>query len=129
VLPEETLGHYADWLRLGTNDLYRLNNLRSENAVRVGTRLKMEFSKVDQARFETRRQQFHSNLQSQYFAAWRISETTSYRIKQSDSLGGLARANDIPMWLFRQYNPGVDAARIQVGQTVVIPKVQRLTGN
>lgn len=129
VLPEETLGHYADWLRLSANDLYRLNNLRSENAVRVGSRLKMDFGKVEQARFEARRQAFHSNLQSQYFASWRISETTNYRIRQSDSLAGLARANDIPMWLFRQYNPGVDAARIQVGQTVVIPKVQRLGGN
>jgi membrane-bound lytic murein transglycosylase D len=129
VLPEETLGHYADWLRLSSNDLYRLNNLRSQNAVRVGTRLKLDFSKVDQARFESRRQQFHSNLQSQYFASWRISDTANYKIRQSDSLAAVARANDIPMWLFRQYNPGVEPSRIQIGQTVVIPRVQRLSAD
>ncbi|MES2605753.1 MAG: LysM peptidoglycan-binding domain-containing protein [Pseudomonadota bacterium] len=127
VLPEETLGHYADWLRVDSKELYSLNSLRSENAVRVGSKLKLDFTRVDRERFQTRRQQFHSNLQSQYFAAWRISETTNYRIKQSDSLAGLARSNDIPMWLFRQYNPGVDISRIQVGQTIVIPKVERLT--
>jgi membrane-bound lytic murein transglycosylase D len=129
VLPEETLGHYADWLRVSSNDLHRLNNLRSQNAVRVGARLKLDFSKVDQARFESRRQQFHSNLQSQYFASWRISDTANYKIRQSDSLASVVRANDIPMWLFRQYNPELNPGRIQIGQTVVIPKVQRLAGN
>jgi len=127
VLPEETLGHYADWLRVSSKDLSTLNGLSSEKAVRVGSKLKLDFSKVDREKFESRRQQFHSNLQSQYFAAWRIRETNNYRIKQSDSVAGLARSNDIPMWLFRQYNPGVDPARIHVGQTIVIPKVERLT--
>ena len=96
--------------------------------MQIGSRLQLDFTKVDQARFETRRQQFHSNLQEQYFSAWRISETTDYRIRQSDSVAGLARSNDIPMWLFRQYNPGINPARIQAGQTVVIPKVVRLGG-
>lgn len=128
VLPEETLGHYADWLRVSNNTLTDLNGLKSDRAVQVGSRLKLDFSKVDRARFEARRQQFHSNLQAQYFAAWRISETANYRIRQSDSVAGLARSNDIPMWLFRQYNPGVNPARIQVGQTIVIPKVERLGG-
>lgn len=128
VLPEETLGHYADWLRVNSNALTGLNGLKSENSVQIGSRLQLDFTKVDQARFETRRQQFHSNLQEQYFSAWRISETTDYRIRQSDSVAGLARSNDIPMWLFRQYNPGINPARIQAGQTVVIPKVVRLGG-
>lgn len=125
VLPEETLGHYADWLRVSSKALMSLNGLKSENAVRIGARLRLDFSKVDRARFEARRQQFHSNLQAQYFSAWRISETTNYRIRSSDSVASLARSNDIPLWLFRQYNPTVNPARIQVGQTIVIPKVER----
>ncbi len=127
VLPEETVGHYADWLRLNTKDLYSLNGLHSEKAVKVGASLKLDFSKVDRDRFESRRRQFHSNLQAQYFSAWRISETNSYQIKNSDSLAAVVRSNDIPMWLFRQYNPGVDASRLQAGQTVLIPRVERLT--
>ena len=128
VLPEETLGHYAGWLRVSNDVLTGLNGLQSENAVQVGSHLKLDFSKVDRTGFETRRQQFHSNMQARYFSAWRISETSNYRIRQSDSVAGLARSNDIPMWLFRQYNPGVNPASIQVGQTIVIPKVERLGG-
>jgi hypothetical protein len=30
------------------------------------------------------------------------------------------------MWLFRQYNPEVEAARIQIGQMVVFPVVERV---
>ncbi len=129
VLPEETIGHYADWLKLNSKELYSLNGIHSEKAVKVGARLKLDFSHVDRDRFESHRRQFHTNLQAQYFSAWRISETSSYKIRNNDSLASLVRSNDIPLWLFRQYNPGVDAARIQVGQTVVIPKVERLAAN
>ena len=127
VLPEETVGHYADWLRVTSKDIYSINGWHADKAVKVGAALKLDFSKVDRDRFESRRRQFHSNLQAQYFTAWRISETSSYKIRNSDSLAMLVRSNDIPLWLFRQYNPGVDMSRVQVGQTVVIPKVERLT--
>jgi membrane-bound lytic murein transglycosylase D len=129
VLPEETLGHYADWLRVSSKDLYSLNKLRSENAVRAGMPLKLDFSRVDRERFAARRQQFHTSLQAQYFNAWRVLEITAYQVQPSDSLAALASTNAIPLWLFRQYNPGVDLSRVQPGQSVAIPKVERLGGN
>ncbi|HTQ98349.1 MAG TPA: LysM peptidoglycan-binding domain-containing protein [Candidatus Acidoferrum sp.] len=128
VLPEETVGHYADWLRVQSKDLYKLNKLKEGKNVKIGARLKLDFTKVDREKFETRRRQFHSNLQTQYFAIWRISDTANYQLKGNDSLGQLVRTNDIPLWLFRQYNPGIDPAHVQAGQTVVIPKVERVGG-
>jgi len=38
----------------------------------------------------------------------------------------LVRSRSVPMWLFRQYNPDVDAGRIQIGQVVVFPVVERV---
>ena len=41
-------------------------------------------------------------------------------------LVNLARERSVPMWLFRQYNPDIDAGRIQIGQVVVFPVVERV---
>lgn len=127
ILPEETLGHYADWLLVDSKQLLQANKLRSSAGVRVGERLALDFSKVDQAAFGKKRRDFHNRLQEKYFAAWRIRDTEQYSIRQSDLVMSLAQKRDIPMWLFRQYNPAVDISRVKVGQVVVFPVVERIT--
>lgn len=126
ILPDETPGHYADWLKLDANRLLALNGRKNAANVRVGERFKLDFSKVDQATFMEKRRKYHNDLQARYFAAWRIRDTEQYSIKQSDLLMRLAQQRDIPMWLFRQYNPGVDISLVRVGQVVVFPVVERI---
>jgi membrane-bound lytic murein transglycosylase D len=127
ILPEETLGHYADWLLVESSRLLQANKLRSSAGVRVGERLALDFSKVDQAGFAQKRRDFHNRLQAKYFASWRIRDTEQYSIRQKDLVMSLAQKRDIPMWLFRQYNPAVDISKVQVGQVVVFPVVERIT--
>ena len=128
VLPEETLSHFADWLRVSSSDLLTLNGLKSDRNVRVGQRLTLDFSKVDQDKFASRRRLYHSALQAKFFNGWRISDTANYQLKASESLGQVVRQGDVPLWLFRQYNPGLDISRVQAGQTVVMPRVERVIG-
>jgi membrane-bound lytic murein transglycosylase D len=127
ILTDETMGHYATWLGTTSVALRNLNQLRASAAVRVGDRFKLDFSKVDRAGFEAKRKQYHGDLQTQYFASYRIRDTESYSIKRSEVLGSLASARSIPMWLFRQYNPDVNASRVREGQIVVFPIVEKVT--
>lgn len=122
----ETLGHYADWLGIRTQVLRNINGLAFRDPVMIGDRLKLDFSRVDRATFENRRRQFHRDLQQQYFANYRIQQTEEYSIKRRDFLSNLTRQRSVPMWLFRQYNPEVDFERLQIGQVVVFPVVQRV---
>ncbi len=122
----ETLGHYADWLGIRTQTLRNLNGLAYRDPVMIGDRLKLDFSEVDQATFETRRRQFHRALQQQYFTTYRIQQTEEYSIQRRDFLETLTRQRSVPMWLFRQYNPEVNFERLQIGQVVVFPVVQRV---
>jgi membrane-bound lytic murein transglycosylase D len=124
---DETLGHYAGWLQVSSADLRRANGLNSSATVRIGNRLKLDFSKVDRASFLQKRRDYHANLQALYFATWRIRDTENYSIKNRDLLVTLAQRRSIPLWLFRQYNPGVDADALRVGQVVVFPVVERIT--
>ncbi|MDG2090878.1 MAG: LysM peptidoglycan-binding domain-containing protein [Gammaproteobacteria bacterium] len=122
----ETLGHYADWLGIRTQVLRNLNGLVYRDPVMIGDRLMLDFSTIDQATFESRRREFHRDLQQQYFTNYRIQQTEEYSIQRSDFLANLTRQRSVPMWLFRQYNPEVDFERLQIGQVVVFPVVQRV---
>lgn len=125
---DETLSHFADWLGISSASLRNLNQLRTNAAVRVGDRIKLDFSKVAKSGFEAKRNTYHSALQAQYFASYRISDTESYSIKRSELLGTLARKRSVPMWLLRQYNPAiVDTSQVKIGQVVVFPIVEKVT--
>ncbi|HEY0961405.1 MAG TPA: LysM peptidoglycan-binding domain-containing protein [Pseudomonadales bacterium] len=128
ILTDETLGHFAEWLGMESAALRRLNNLRANATVRVGDRLKVEFSKVGKDAFEAKRKGFHSQIQTQYFASYRIRDTENYSIRQNELVGDLARKRAVPMWLFRQYNPRLgDGSRVRAGDIVVFPVVERVT--
>ncbi|HLF11218.1 MAG TPA: LysM peptidoglycan-binding domain-containing protein, partial [Gammaproteobacteria bacterium] len=51
----ETLGHYADWLGIPTQRLRDLNRISFREAVVIGRKLTLDFSRVDAASFEQRR--------------------------------------------------------------------------
>lgn len=128
ILTDETLGHFADWLGMDSAALRQLNNLRDKATVRVGDRLKVEFSKVGKDAFETRRKRYHSDIQTQYFASYRIRDTENYSIRSNELVGELARRRSVPMWLFRQYNPRLgDGSRVRAGDVVVFPVVEKVT--
>jgi membrane-bound lytic murein transglycosylase D len=122
----ETLGHFAEWLGIRAWDIRRLNNMVFSQPVIIGERLILDFSNVDKQKFEQERREFHRDLQAAYFQNWRISETEEHGIRRGDFLVNLARERSVPMWLFRQYNPEVDAGRIQIGQVVKFPVVERV---
>ncbi len=128
ILTDETLGHFAEWLGMDSSALRRLNNLRANATVRVGDRLKVDFSKVGKDTFEANRKRYHSGIQTQYFASYRIRDTEHYSIKRNEVVGELARARAVPMWLFRQYNPQLgDGSQVRAGQVIVFPVVEKVT--
>lgn len=122
----ETLGHYAEWLGVSSWDIRRLNGFDFNDPVIIGKRLTLDFSKVSATQFEQLRREYHRNLQNDFFQSWRIRETEQHSISRGEFLVNLARDRSVPMWLFRQYNPDVDAGRIRIGQVVVFPVVEKV---
>ena len=121
----ETLGHYADWLGIRAQDLRRLNRMNFHDFVIIGERLSLDFSRVAAAEFELRRRRFHSALQQEFFASYRIRDVENYQVQSGDNIGSIARETySVPIWLLRQYNPGLEINHILPGQQVVLPLVE-----
>jgi membrane-bound lytic murein transglycosylase D len=131
VAPDETLGHYADWLGTTSQQVRDINHFSAKRVVRIGERLHLDFQKVNAETFESRRREYHRGLQAGYFASHRIVGTEVYIARSGDSawtLSQRARAQ-LPLWLLQQYNPEVDFAELRPGTQIVMPRVQEVSGS
>jgi len=118
----ETLGHFGDWLEIRTQRLRDINGLAFRAPVEVGKRIRLDLGKVDAKTFEDRRVAWHRDQQDSFFRSNVISGVTEHVIEPGESIWVLAlRKYDVPMWLFRQYNPEVDLEAVTPGTAVRFP--------
>ena len=122
VHPLETLGHYADWLGIRTQRLRDINGLAFRTPVAVGDRIRLDLGTVDAKTFEDLRVDFHRRQQDAFFREHVITGVTEHVISSGESIWILSlRKYDVPVWLFRQYNPGLDTHNVQPGTKVQFP--------
>ena len=121
----ESVGQLADWLEIPTWDIRELNNISFRDQAVIGTKVLLTFDRVSRTDFENRRREFHSNLQQDFFDNFIIRGAEEYEIKRADNISRLAlNRYSTPLWLVRQYNPGINFTSVYVGQRVVFPLLQ-----
>ncbi len=127
VAAAETLGHYADWLGVSAARLRQLNKMSFAKPVLIGHKLKLDFGRVSREAFETKRREYHTELQATYFAEHRIIGTEVYIVRRGDALWTVTqRFDQLPIWLLQQYNPDVDLADLHPGTQIVMPRVENV---
>jgi membrane-bound lytic murein transglycosylase D len=125
VQPLETLGHFGDWLEIKTQRLRDINGLTFRAPVEVGQRITLDLGKVDARNFEERRIAYHRRQQDSFFRRHVITGLIDYEIRAGDSIWVLAlQKYDVPVWLFRQYNPSLDLDSIRPGTKIQFPALR-----
>jgi membrane-bound lytic murein transglycosylase D len=126
VAADETLGHYADWLQISTSQLRRRNGLRPRAALVIGQRVRLDFSRVSRADFDSRRRAHHIEVRNAFFVRYRVAGTQTHTLRRGDTLWSLSRRHRaVPIWLLREYNPNVDLTALQPGAEIRIPRLER----
>ena len=127
---EETLGHYAEWAGVRASRIRRLNNLPFGQPLLLHQQIKIPLGVVAAADFEAQRYEFHKRLHEDFFAAYRIGQLQRYRVQPGDSYWTLCRDKfDLPLWLLRHYNAGVNLAALRIHQPLTIPAIESLQEN
>jgi membrane-bound lytic murein transglycosylase D len=122
----ETLGHYAEWLDIRTQQLRALNRLRFGEALPIHSRIRLEFNRVSRSLFEEQRIDFHRSVQEQYFAEREITGSITHKLRRGDSIWDLAHQQfKIPLWLLQQYNPDVDFETASAGTKIIAPTLKK----
>lgn len=125
---EETLGHYAEWAGVATQEIRRLNRLRYGQLLRLHQKVRIPLNRTDAETFEQSRYEFHKRLQEDFYAVYRVGELQPYRVQRGDSIWTLCRGRfDIPMWLLKHCNPEVDLADLRFHQKLIIPTIEKIS--
>lgn len=121
VEPEETMGHYADWLGIGsTRAIRRLNGIQSSRQIRVGKQIQLPVKTDEQIKvFEAKRNEYHKTLVDEFQQHYKILEVQQYRVKSGDSMWKIAKNHELPYWVLTRMNP--HAKSPAVGETLAIP--------
>lgn len=130
VQAAETLGHYADWLGIPTQQLRTLNGMRYGDPLIIGRRIRLPVEPAGVDAFVARRLAHHRDLQEDFFKRYRVADTTPHELRSGESVWVLAqRRYNVPVWLLRQYNPDLDLSRVHPGMLIVFPKLEPADGD
>lgn len=121
VEPEETMGHYADWLGIGsTRAIRKLNGIQSSRQIKVGKRIQLPVKTDEQLKtFEAKRNEYHKTLVDEFQQHYQILEVQQYRVRSGDSMWEIAKDHELPYWVLTRMNP--HAKSPAVGDTLAIP--------
>ena len=127
VQPEESLGLYADLLKIKPTELLQLNKLTSETSVAPGLQLLLQFDRLSPAIFEEKRLDFLQETEDDFFAAFSVVGQKSYTVNAGDTLWDLCYNKfEIPLWLLERYNSAINLSRLNRNQELIIPIVQQI---
>ncbi len=127
---EETLGHYAEWADVRTQQIRRLNGLRYGGVLHLGQEIKIPLQRVGAEAFAQNRYEYHKRLQEDFFAVYRVGELQAYKVQKGDTLWTLCHEKfQLPIWLLKHVNPEIDLADLRVKQQLVIPSIEKASSD
>lgn len=130
VQPEETLGHFADWLAVPTQELRDLNGFHFGQGLHLGQKVKMVYRELSEKQFHRKRAEYHRGIEEDFFASFKIEGVTLHKIKSGENIWYLCnQVYEIPYWLVLKYNPNKNLERLAANDELIIPVVVRSENN
>jgi len=124
VTVDESIGRFAEWMRVNISDIQTANNMAENEALQLGAFISIPIkSSTNIKRFEVNRLQYHLAIEEDFFANFTVTDFEQKTFKPGTNLWRICREAQIPMWLLKKYNRGINFYAIQPGSTLWIPKV------
>lgn len=125
VEPDETLGHFADWLDVPTQKLRKINRFSYGQAIELGQPLWLTFEMVTPEEFHRRRVEYHQGIEEDFYRNFTVEGEKLHRVRRGESIWVLCnRTFEIPYWLLKKYNQNQDLLNLAAGNEIVVPIVE-----
>lgn len=129
VALNETIGHYAEWMKVATRSIRRLNNVKS-NSIRIGSTLQLPIgSSSDMRSFEVNRLEYHMAIEEDFYARFEVVSSAPHTIRSGETIWGLCKREQLPMWLVKKHNPDKELFALKQGTVLSIPKIAARTAH
>jgi membrane-bound lytic murein transglycosylase D len=128
VEPDESLGHYANWLGLrSASSIRKMNKLKSSRKVRIGKVIYLPIKKQQQIeKYNQQRLDYHRELQDEFRARFKIAGVETYKIRSGDSAWSISIKQRVPLWVIKRYNPQLFSTQSQPGDVINLPIIEPL---
>jgi len=122
---DETIGHYADWLKVPTWRIRKLNDMRNSD-IRINSKIRIPIDRPDALEtFAAARLEYHMAIEEDFYTQYMVIDVKPMTIKKGQTLWHLCNEadNPMPLWLFKKYNKHLDLNKLMPGTTVWIPVI------
>ena len=124
----ETLGHYAHWLKIPTNQIRKINDLSFRQQIKTDHQLVIPLDTVSEAQFEEKRYEYHKEIEADFAEVFKIDSVLIYKIKRGDNIWMLCNSVfELPFWLIKKYNFKTDFNSLKPGQKLIVPVIKEDT--
>ncbi len=128
VEPEETLGHYAEWLQIKTQKIRDWNKLSFRKSLNLNQKIKLNFTRVKPEAFNRMRLEYHRGIEDDFFIHYEIISTKTHSVQSGENLWYLCNyIYNLPIWLVVDYNKDINFNQMKVGDKIIIPEVKSKT--
>jgi membrane-bound lytic murein transglycosylase D len=122
VFPNETLGHFADWLKISLSYLRQLNNLGHRRTIYQGQKIKLDFRRVSKEEFVAKRYDYHLQVLNGFLAQKEFVNCVEYKIAAGESVWDIAyNRYNLPLELIQYFNIHSDFNKLYPGDVLKIP--------
>ena len=122
VATNETVGHYAEWMRIEPAAIYRLNDLR-KTALHLGREVVLPIGpKSDVKNFEVMRLEYHMMLEEDFFSRYEVTGTRQRSVRAGETVWAICTKEQIPVWLLKKYNRSINLSLLKKGVRLIIPE-------
>ena len=124
VQPEETIGHYAEWIGYSAQKIRNTNRIPYQGDIQVGQRIRLFFDDTSQEEFHLQRLEFHKSIQEDFFSNYDFQGVKEYSIQQGDNIWYLCqRQFQIPFWYLARFNKERNLLRLFPGDIIKVPVI------
>jgi len=121
--PGETLRLYAEWSGIPSEELKLIND---EKLPTFGRKYILSLTAAEFSDFERKRQDYWSERKREMYDQYDI-KPVEYVVKKNDTLDGISRKYDVPLWFLVMHNEACDPYRLAPGIKLVVPKTDKKT--
>lgn len=124
VRPEETLQLYADWSGVSAQDL-KLQNAGKQPV--YGKSYVIPLSVAELENFQQRRENYWRQKTEDLYKTYKVIPI-KYKVKKNDTLLGIAKKHNSPLWFVVRLNENLDPYHLSVGQKIMMPTLEEKSG-
>ena len=118
--PGETIRLYSEWSGIPVEELKLIND---DKLPTFGKKYILSLTASDFSDFERKRQEYWTGRKKEMYDKYDI-EAVEYVVKKNDTLDGISRKYDAPLWFLVMHNEACDPYHLSPGTKLIVPTLE-----